>query len=95
MMVKDFYLLYRCASLKFHKFESLISFYAQDEYGSEIWEDYHNIICKPDQIKISQESYHTNGLLEKYIQHLALYHLTQHAYQLPIIIFSKTDRKLY
>ena len=71
-MVKEFYLLQRFVSLKFHKFEALIYFHAQYEYGSELEEYYNNKICKPDMIQISQESAYTTGLLEQYLQHLSV-----------------------
>ena len=46
-MVTDFYFLQRCASPQLQKFEPLIYFYAQSEYGSELGEGYHNTIYKP------------------------------------------------
>ena len=52
-------------------------------------------IYKPDMIHTTQESDHTNGLLEQYIQNIALLHLTQCAYQLPTMFFSETNFKLY
>ena len=64
--------MHRCASLHFQKFESLISFHAQADYGSERQEDYQNKIYKPDPIQISQESAHTNILIEKYLNDLDL-----------------------
>ena len=88
-MVKEFYFLQRCDSPQVQKFESLISFHAQDEYGSKLGEEYHNIICKPDLIHISQEYDHTIELVYKYLQHISFCHLTQHAYQLPTIFFLK------
>ena len=84
-----------CASPQFHKFESLISFHAQAEDGSELEEYYHSTICKPDLIYISQESDHITIFLEQYLHHLALLHLTQRAYQLLTMVVSETDRKLY
>ena len=85
----------RCASPQFHKFESLISFNAQAEYESELGKYYHNTICKPYLIHISQESAHITGLLDQYIQYLALCRLTQRAYQIPTIFVSETYSKLY
>ena len=46
-------------------------------------------------IYISKGNDHTTGLVEQHLQHLALYHLTERAYQLPTMIFSETDLKLY
>ena len=53
------------------------------------------MIFKPDLIHIYQEYDHTNGLFDKYFQHLVLYHLTHCTYQLPKLLFSETDLKLY
>ena len=61
-MMADFYIFNICVSPQFHKSESLIYFHAQTEYGSGLGEDYHNTICKPDLIQISQEYDHTTGL---------------------------------
>ena len=79
----------RCASPQFQKLEPLIYLHAQDDYGSELGEDFYNTICKPDLIQISQESAHTTGLLEQFIQHLALWNLTKHTYQPPTMVFLK------
>ena len=95
MMVTDFYLLRRCASPQLQKFESFIYFHAQSEYGSELGEDYHNIICKQYLIHTSQEYFRTTVLLYQYFHHLALCHFTQRAYQLLTIFFSETGSKLY
>ena len=67
LMVVEFYLLKRCASTQFHKFDSLISFHAQADYGSELVEDCHNTICTLDMIHIPQEYAHTTRLLEQYL----------------------------
>ena len=74
-----------CDSLQLHKFESLIYLHAQAEYSSELGKNYHNEICKPYLIHISQEYAHTIVLLYEYIQYLALFHITQRAYQLPTL----------
>ena len=95
LMATDFYLLQRCSSPQLHKFEALISFHAQDDFGYELGEDYHNKICKSYLIQISQESAHTTGLLEKYIQHLDLCHIIQLAYQILTMVASETNIKLY
>ena len=95
MMVTYFYFMKRCASLRFQKFESLIFFHARSEYGSTLVEDYHNKICEPDLMQLSQLSAYTTGLLEQYIHNLALCNLNQRAYQLPREVFSETDCKLY
>ena len=88
-MVTDFYLSQRFDSPQFLKCESLISFYAQSDYGSELGDNCHNKICKPALIPISQESAHTTGLLEQYLQNIALFHLTQIAYHLTTKTFLK------
>ena len=88
-MVAEFYFWQRCASPQLHKFRSLIYFPAQAQYGSELGKGYHNTICKPDLIQMSQESAHTNGLLDQYLQNLDLCLLTQRAYQLPTMVFMK------
>ena len=95
LLVTDFYILKRCASLQFQKFESFISFQTQTEYGYELGEDYHNRICELYLIQISQESSHNTGFLEKYTQNISLWNLTQRAYQIPAISVSETYRKRY
>ena len=94
-MGTDFYFLQRCAYLQFHKFESLISFHVQADYGSDLGEYYHNTICKQDIMHISQESYHTTGLLELYLYNITLCRLNQCAYQISTMIFTEIYRKLY
>ena len=95
MMVMDFYILKRGASPQCHKFDPLIYFHAQAEYGSEIGEDSHNTTFKPDLIQIFQKPAHTTRFLGKYLQNLSLCHLTQSAFQIPTIVVSETDCKLY
>ena len=91
LTVTEFYFLQSCYSAQFQKFDSLISFFAQAKYGSELGEDYQNTIFKPDLIQISQEYAHTSELLEQYLQHLALCCLTQRAYHIPMDFFLKLN----
>ena len=72
LMVTKYNFLQRCSSPQFHNFESLVSFHKQADYGSELGGYYHNTICKPDLIHISQESSHITALLEQYLLCLAL-----------------------
>ena len=55
LMVTDFYFLQMFTSPQFLEFDSLIYFYSQADYGSELGYDYKNTICKPDLIQISPD----------------------------------------
>ena len=53
-MVTEFYILQKCASPQFQKFEQFISFHTKTDYDTELGEYYQIIICKPNLIQIYQ-----------------------------------------